>query len=326
MEALSGFPTCVITFLHKMPPVVGAVASTIGFGVAGLVAFKFLCLVWGFLYRNFLRPGKNLKKYGDWAVVTGSTDGIGKAYAFELARKGLNIVLVSRTQSKLDEVAKQIADKHKVEVKTVAADFAGDLDKAVESIRSATESLKVGILVNNVGLSYEYPEYFSDLDAQRVKDLIQINVSATTHVTQIFIGKMKKRGSGAIINLTSVAGEFPTPLLAIYSASKSYVSYFSKTLHEEYKANGVHVQLVVPLYVVSNMSKIRKPSFFTPTPEAFARAAVSRIGYDAYSVPYWPHALQIGVVKLLPEFVCNRIFMSTNESIRRRALKKQKGN
>ena len=62
------------------------------------------------VYNFFIRPGKNLKKFGSWAVVTGATDGIGKAFAFELASKGLNLVLVSRTKSKLDEAAKEISD------------------------------------------------------------------------------------------------------------------------------------------------------------------------------------------------------------------------
>jgi 17beta-estradiol 17-dehydrogenase / very-long-chain 3-oxoacyl-CoA reductase len=102
-----------------------------------------------------------------------------------------------------------------------------------------------------------------------------------------------------------MAGEVPTPLLSEYSAAKSYVSSFSKALNAEYKGKGVHIQcqgtysrthfltfllthsLIVPLFVATNMSKIRKTSLFVPGPETYAKAAVNAIGYDTVISPYW---------------------------------------
>jgi len=90
-------------------------------GVGALLVLKFVFGVVQAFYRFFLRPGKNLKKFGAWAVVTGATDGIGKAYAFELARQGLSLLLISRTESKLKDTAAEISSKYpKVKVQVLS--------------------------------------------------------------------------------------------------------------------------------------------------------------------------------------------------------------
>ena len=93
----------------------------------------------GCIYKYFLRPSKNLKKLGEWAVVTGATDGIGKAYAFKFAKKGLNIVIISRTKAKLDTVKDEIEEKYPgVSVKVVVCDYS-DFNPTVRSkVSSAT--------------------------------------------------------------------------------------------------------------------------------------------------------------------------------------------
>ena len=79
------------------------------------------------IYAHFLRPGKKLRKYGRWAVVTGATDDVGKALCLEFAKQGLDVVLISRTQSKLDDAAKEIEEKFNVETKTISVDFSAVL-------------------------------------------------------------------------------------------------------------------------------------------------------------------------------------------------------
>ncbi|MBA0825243.1 hypothetical protein Goarm_021844, partial [Gossypium armourianum] len=91
-------------------------------GSLSLLKFSFVFLKW--VWINFLRPGKNLKKYGSWGLVTGPTDGIGKGFAFQLARKGLNLVLVGRNPDKLKDVSDSILAKYaKIQIKTVVVDF-----------------------------------------------------------------------------------------------------------------------------------------------------------------------------------------------------------
>merc|ERR1719183_2613607 len=102
-------------------------------------------------YAHFLRPAKKLTAYGQWAVVTGATDGIGRALCFEFARKGLDVVLISRTASKLDAVAAELRAKYpKREIASVAVDFSGGFDGAKRAtVAAALAGLDVGVLANN---------------------------------------------------------------------------------------------------------------------------------------------------------------------------------
>ncbi|VDM78793.1 unnamed protein product [Strongylus vulgaris] len=122
----------------------------------------------------------------DILVITGATDGIGKAYAFELAKKGFNIFLVSRTQSKLDEVQKEIREKYsKVDVKTFAFDFCNGSVEAYKPLREALNGVEVGVLINNVGMSYEYPERLHKVEGgvERLGAIATINTLPPTIVS-----------------------------------------------------------------------------------------------------------------------------------------------
>ncbi|KAK5069244.1 hypothetical protein LTR16_009524, partial [Cryomyces antarcticus] len=109
----------------------------------------------------FVLPGASLSKFGrkgTWAVVTGASDGIGKEYATQLADKGFNIVLVSRTQSKLDTLARELESKYaSVQTKTVAMDFAQNRDSDYDMLKRHIADLDISILINNVGLSHDIP-------------------------------------------------------------------------------------------------------------------------------------------------------------------------
>ena len=140
----------------------------------------------GSFYKYFLRPSKNLKKLGQWAVVTGATDGIGKAYALKFAKAGMGVVLISRTKSKLDAVKKEIEEKHQgVQVKVVVCDYSSFDDSARSKVAKAVKGLDVGVLVNNVGVSYVFPKYFSELSEDEVSDSLNSVRSTATplHLT-----------------------------------------------------------------------------------------------------------------------------------------------
>ncbi|XP_075510748.1 very-long-chain 3-oxoacyl-CoA reductase 1 [Primulina tabacum] len=277
-------------------------------------------------YIYFLRPGKNLKKYGSWAVVTGPTDGIGKAFAFQLARKGLNLVLVGRSPDKLKEVSDSIVSKNgSTQIRTVVVDFSGDLLEGVGRIKEAIEGLDVGILINNVGISYPFARFFHEVDEKLMHDLIRINVEGTTRVTQAVLPGMVKRKRGAILNMGSGAAVvIPSyPLYSVYAATKTYIDQFSRCLYVEYKDKGIDVQCQVPLFVATKMTSIRKASFIVASADGYARAALRQIGYEPRSAPYWPHSLLWFLVHCFPEKFVDSWLLKRNLGIRKKGYLKQ---
>ncbi|XP_028942317.1 very-long-chain 3-oxoacyl-CoA reductase [Antrostomus carolinensis] len=152
---------------------------------------------------------------------------------------------------------------------------------------------------------------------------LSIAYSEVKLVTEIAMLKIS-RSKGVILNISSAAGMYPTPLLTLYSATKAFVDYFSRGLHAEYKSKGIIVQSVLPYYVATKMSKIRKPTFDKPSPEKYVRAALGTVGLQSQTNGCLPHALMGWVFSLLPTPTVINFLMKTNKQIRARYLKKMK--
>ncbi|KAL1756237.1 hypothetical protein FB107DRAFT_261311 [Schizophyllum commune] len=319
--------------LSRDCPVVAIALVALGSLSLLKVAWKTTC----FLLQTFVLPGKSLKKFGAkqgaWAVVTGATDGIGKEFALQLAKAGFNIFLVSRTPATLAAVGQEIEQKYPG-VKTAfhAIDFAKADEAAYEGLAAALKEKDVSVLVNNVGKSHNMPAYLVDVPKDEMLDIVNINVTATLRVTYAVLPGMVQKKRGLILNIGSFAGAVPSPMLAPYSGTKAFLSTFSDALGAEVKKDGITVEHVNTYFVVSKLSKIRKPSLFIPTPAPFVRSVLGKIGLAcgaAYSgrpntsTPYWSHALMdyamtlVGVKNIFIEHT-HRLHVA----IRRRALRK----
>ncbi|CAF1100044.1 unnamed protein product [Adineta steineri] len=266
-----------------------------------------------FFYRLLCPVKLNIKKFGEWAIVTGSTDGIGRAYAIELAKR-----------EKLEQVAKEINEKNSdVHVKTIAVDFTKD-SSIYTTIREEIRGLDIGILVNNVGMSYEYPELFDKVEdsAKLVQNMIRCNVDSVAYMTQMILPDMLQKRRGLIVNVSSVSGRRPVPLLGLYSGTKGFVDLFSRSLAAECATRGVLIQSLCPGFVVSKLSGIRKSSLFSPTPEQFVRSAIDRVSLP-FTTGYWAHELQDFGQSLLPDFLSNKLTMLVLGGVRAKALKKR---
>ncbi|RVW72649.1 Very-long-chain 3-oxoacyl-CoA reductase 1 [Vitis vinifera] len=307
----------------ELPDFVLLAVSTLGF----ITIFKTLVSVVKWVWIMFLRPPRNLKDYGSWAVVTGSTDGIGKALAFELAAKGLNLVLVGRNPLKLEAVLKEVRERHgqQVEVKTIVI----DLDKVegeeiARTMEKGIEGLDVGVLINNAGLSYPYAKFFHEVDVELMKSIIKVNMEGATWISRAVLPGMLKKKKGAIVNIGSGSSVAVSsyPLHAIYVATKAYVAMFSKCISLEYRKRGIDIQCQIPLLVATKMTSIKRPSFFVPSPEMFSRASIRWIGYEHICVPYWKHSVQWCLTNVLPDALLDWCLLWYFLGVRRRGLVK----
>ncbi|CAH2012816.1 unnamed protein product [Acanthoscelides obtectus] len=259
-------------------------------------------------------------------VITGASDGIGKAYAEHLAKKGLNIVLISRTKSKLDIVAQDLEKKYSVETKTIAVDFT-DTRSIYHDIDKQLTGLEIGVLINNVGMSYSHPEYFlENKDNDHLyDDLIACNIYSVTNMCKIVMPGMVERRKGVVVNISSTAAQIPSPMLTVYAATKSYVVKFSEDLATEYARYGITVQCLLPGYVVTNMSKIRSSTWMAPTPLKFVAEAMKTIGVREKTTGYYPHTLLVGFVNFIDGIspaLSRWLITRTMMNIRSRALRK----
>lgn len=316
--------------LPGMEPVLKAVEAPLFWLGAVTAAWLSVCSVYRLLsgLRVWVLGNGRLvspSRLGQWAVVTGATDGIGKAYAEELGRRGFSIVLISRSQEKLDDVAKAVESKYGVQTKTIAADFSR-LD-IYSSIEEGLRGLEIGVLVNNVGISYSYPEFFlsvPDLDSF-IDTMVNVNITSVCQMTRIVLPKMVERKKGAILNLSSASGMYPVPLLTVYSASKAFVDFFSQGLQAEYKSKGVIIQSVMPFFVATKMTKIRRATLDKPTPERYVAAEINTVGLRSRTNGYLPHAVMGWVTSsLLPSGILNKYMMNMGLSQRARHFRKQK--
>jgi short-subunit dehydrogenase len=183
------------------------------------------------------------------ALVTGASAGIGAIYADRLARRGYDLILVARNQARLDKVANRIAGASGRGVKTIAADLnsAADL-KRVETLL-ATDS-RITMLVNNAGVGALEPLLQSDVNA--MEEMIDLNVTALTRLTYAAAPAFVARGSGTIINISSVVAIAPEVLNGVYGATKAYVLALSQSLHKELADKGVRIQVVLPGATATN--------------------------------------------------------------------------
>jgi 17beta-estradiol 17-dehydrogenase / very-long-chain 3-oxoacyl-CoA reductase len=294
----------------------------IGLAFTGYLVLKMLYKVLSNLY-TFTLGGINLKKYGEWAVVTGCTDGIGYAYAEYVAKRGLNVVLVSRNADKLNELSDKLKSKYKVNTKVIVVNFTEE-NTIYTEIRQQLQGLDIGVLINNVGVAYEYPEYFHLLKdvEQFANNMIHTNIISMTKLTAIVLPDMVAKKRGIIINVGSAAGRKPLPLNTVYSATKAYCDFFSRTLSADYGPKGIIVQSVNPYFVATKMSKMRR-SFIAPSPSEYVASAMKTVGSQEVTNGCLVHNLQGWVIEsFLPNWLLQRLSINQMQTVRAKALKK----
>jgi uncharacterized protein len=221
--------------------------------------------------------------YGPWAVVGGGSEGLGAAFAAELAARGLNLVLVARREEPLAAAAARLGRKHAVEVVTVATDLAAP--GAAGQVARAVRDRPVGLVVANAALSPTGP--FSAATAQQLATAVDLNCRAPVLLAREFLPAMTERGRGGLILVSSLAGLQGVPQLAVYSASKAFLIHLAQALWAETRGSGVDVIAACP-GAVTTPSYGRAAQHQAPgaqTPEQVASQTLAALGRGFTVVP-----------------------------------------
>jgi uncharacterized protein len=214
------------------------------------------------------------------ALVTGASTGLGAVFATALARAQYDVILVARSRQRLETLAKQLWQNYGVIAEVCVADLTQP-----EALQQLEEKIarepRLDILVNNAGFGTTGP--FAGLDPAREEEEIRLNVIALVRLTRAALPGMIARGSGAIINLSSLSAFLPGPYHATYGATKAFINSFTEAIHQEVCGTGVRVQALCPGFTHTefqqragiNIAAI--PSFVWMTPEAVVEASLAAL-------------------------------------------------
>ncbi len=215
-------------------------------------------------------------------LITGASSGIGMELAREFAKHGHSLVLVARGVDKLEELARELRSKTNAHAEVIGADLVEPSapEKIVKSL--GERNLTIDVLVNNAGFGERGP--FAQIDMQRQLDMIQVNITAVTHLTRLLLPGMIQRNAGGVLNVASTAAFQGGPNMAMYYATKAFVLSFTEALHEEVAGTNVHVTCLCPgpthtgFVAAANMEGANLFKMGAETADA-----VAQVGYAAFT-------------------------------------------
>ena len=220
-------------------------------------------------------PRSLLGRYGPWAVVTGASDGIGRAAATELAGQGFGVVLVARRAAALEDLARALEARHSVATRVIAVDLSSP-DQAAR-VELETRDLDVGLFFAAAGFGTSGP--FVEADIEPELNMIDVNCRAPVLSTHGFARRFVARGGGGVVLMSSLVAFQGVPRAAAYAATKAFVQTFAEGLARELKPLGVDVLASAPGPVMSGFGARAGMAIGSgQTPEAVARATLRALG------------------------------------------------
>jgi len=215
---------------------------------------------------------------GKWALVTGASAGIGWELASQLAASGANLVLTARRTERLEQLAAELRERHKIQTEVFPVDLAQP--QAPEDLFRFTEQkrLPIEVLINNAGFG-AYGDFYKT-DQQRLLDMVQVNVATVVHLTHLFLPAMVERRSGYVMIVASTAAFQPVPFISTYAATKGFDLLFAEGLAEELRPHGVRVCALCPGSTTTEFFQVAgQPSQLAGAQESSEK--VARVGLQA---------------------------------------------
>lgn len=219
---------------------------------------------------------------GDWALITGATAGIGREFAMQLAAAGLNVVLVARRTDLLAELAEQLTRRYGVQTLAVPVDLTGVDAVAGLSAQLKDWGIRVRLLVNNAAIGRW--GRFEAASLEIYETMIALNVKSVVALCHHFLKDLTSFPTSAVVNISSPGAYNPVPYMAVYAASKAFVSSFSQALYGEWRERGVLVQTLVPGPTETEFDTLagayESAVMERGTPEQVVRVSLSHLAAD----------------------------------------------
>ncbi|KAM5386472.1 hypothetical protein ACJZ2D_000435 [Fusarium nematophilum] len=325
-----------------------SIFTAIGIAATVPVIYKIFWLVSPYLRPSRLYRYAHLSPSGatPWALVTGASDGIGREFATELAARGFNVVLHGRNQTKLSSTALElqerfpsgsfkilIADASAVQCTSCLHGRTGQDQRTgfgvdFEATQRQLEGLHLTVVINNAGGGLQDPTFapLHKCSQERITGNISLNALFPLHLTRTLLPTLIRNSPALIMNISSMADQ-GLPLLASYSASKSFLMTMTEAVGLEMDLAGHDVEVLgVRVAKTTGVSGLKvPPSLFLPTAEVMARAALGRVGCGRRIVDgYWAHSLQVRGADFLPGFLLDKVKLDVMRRERDAELEKKK--
>jgi len=240
------------------------------------------------------------KTYGPWAIVTGASSGIGRAFAEVLAEKSVNLVIVARRKERLESLAASLAEKHNVQVVSLELDLnAADF---IKNLGDATDDLDIGLVVSNAGFGFKGPHHEQNLG--ELDKLLNVNARAPMLIARAYAPGLIRRGKGGIIITGSMEGVMGFPWSGAYAASKAYVRALGEALWGELAEHGVDVLVLSP--GATDTENLRSQGYDPDkmpgimTPRTVATLALENIRRGPQYIPGFRNAMTVRILSMLP--------------------------
>ncbi len=258
-----------------------------------------------------------MKYSGKTALITGASSGIGAAFARTLAQKGMNLILVARSENKLQALSIELQDLYGIHAEAIAVDLSKENIASYLYEETQKRRLSVDMLINNAGFSTNgsFETITPDKDHQQV----MVNVVSMVDLTHAFIPSMLAKGKGAIINVGSTTSFYPLAYQSVYAATKAFVLSFSEALWAEYQQRGIKVLALCPGATDTEFFNAmgRDVSLNKHSPQKVVSVALSALEQNRhYVIPGFRNTFESLVLpRLLPRAVIAKLVASISQQI-----------
>jgi len=243
-------------------------------------------------------------------LITGASSGIGAAFARKLAARGRNVLLVARSEDKLNALCNELGRLTSIRAQYVALDLQQP-DAAAQLFDETTKrGLEIEMLINNAGFGSMGD--FVKLDLNRELEMIQLNIRSLVELTHLFLGPMRERKRGTIINVASTAAFQPVPFMATYAGTKAFVLSFSEALWDENRAHGIHVMALCPGVTETNFFQVagidRPPMRTVQTAEEVVETALAALNrHKSTVISGWANWFTVEAERFVPRSFVTKV-------------------